>query len=198
MAIIVGKNTRAIIEPTFTPYEGLCRTHTVVINSNGSVNTPTLDLGYMNENGVTVINIDTSNLIWNRLIGANAELFDVYEPILTFEHEDGSRLTLDCLVEDGEENGNVFVVSNAITAKQGKYKINFVLCERTTDEEDYPGNVGEEDDANYSEVFASATFFGVVNILPYTYLEAACQEEDVTNLIFQDPVALQKPTIVLE
>lgn len=198
MAIIVGKHTRAVIEPTFTPYEGLCRTHTVVINSNGSVNISTLDLGYMNENGVTVINIDTSNLIWNSLVDANAELFDVYQPILTFEHEDGSRLSLDCLIEDDEENGNVFIVSNEITAKPGQYKINFVLRERTTEEEDYPGNVGKEDDVNYSEVFASATFFGVVNILPYSTIESSFQEEDVTNLIYQDPVALQKPTIVLE
>lgn len=199
MAIIVSKHTRAVIEPTFTPYEGLCRTHTVVINSNGSVSTSTLDLGYMNENGVTVINIDTSNLIWNSLVDANAELFDVYQPILTFEHEDGSRLALDCLVENDEENGNVFVVSNVITAKPGQYKINFVLRERTyDDEDDYPGNVGEEDDANYSEVFASATFFGVVSILPYSTIESGFQAGDVTNLIYQDPVALQKPTIILE
>lgn len=168
MAIIVGKSTRAIIGPTFTPYEGLCRTHTVVINSNGSVNTPTLDLGYINENGVTVINIDTSNLIWNNLVDANVELFDVYEPILTFENKNGSRSTLNCLVEDGQENGNVFVVSDVITAIEGQYKINFVLRERTTDPEDYDGNVGEEDDDKYSEVFASATFFGVVHSLPYS------------------------------
>lgn len=194
MAIIRSKQTRALIEPVAaSTIQGIGRTHTIVINNDGTVQTAgMLDLGYVGDHKATYINIDTSNLIWNQLPTQNPPLGDVYKPILTFQNGDFKK-SLE------SEDGNVFYVPNDITAHEGRYNISYALVERTTDEETYKGNVGEESAIEYTEVFISQSFEGYVTSVGFTadeYQEHIDLDPSVLKYT-SGPVALQKPEVLL-
>lgn len=192
MAIIVNKKTKALIDPTEThTVEGLGRTVVIKINNDGSVQAPSpVDLGYVGDHKATYINIDTSGLIWNRLPEHKPPLGDVYKPILTFRQGDFIKS-----IES--DDGNLFYVPREVTEHPGGFSMSYSLVERTTDAETYQGNVGEENAEEYTEVFISQPFNGLVKEVGFTadeYTEHIDLEESVlvvgTNLI-----ALQKPEV---
>ena len=141
MAIILNRNnkTRAVIssDTAFQEQKGLCRETTIIINKDGSVKTPptinpdgtytegsVLNLGNQGDNGVTIINIDTSDLDWESLEGKNINLKDVYQPVLIFQDKNtGEKHSI-------EFDGNYFVVPSSITQKATTYNIVFTLQEK--------------------------------------------------------------------
>lgn len=187
MAIIITKNanTKAIINNNFTEQPGLCRQTTIKINNDGTVSSNgVLNLGRVGDQMVTVINIDTTDLVWNNLSGAY--LYDAYQPLLVFQPTNGGEnISI-------EFEGNYFSVPASITSTAITYNIIYILKERT-EEAEYDGNVGLEDDSTYQEVFVSQPFSGVVHDSLKSYIAEPTLLSN--NLVMAENVALQKPQI---
>lgn len=189
MAIIVTKNAKAAINNNFTEELGLCRQTTIKIHNNGTVSSNgVLNLGRVGDQMATVINIDTTDLVWNSLSGVY--LYDAYQPLLVFQNTNGGEnISI-------EFEGNYFSVPESITSTATTYNIIYILKERTEEEEEYEGNVGPEDDSTYQEVFVSQPFSGVVHDSLKSFIAEPILLSN--NLVMAENIALQKPQINID
>ena len=155
-------------------YSGVRRTINLLIRADGKVvdqggeitQERGLNLGNQGDHLVTLIHFDTHELQWGKTDPEHGDdteglylLEYEYEPVIHFYNPDKEYGDLNPISFKFE--GGDFFVPQDLTKDFGKYQIIYSLREQV-DKGVTPGNVGEESESLYREVFISNTFFGEV------------------------------------
>jgi hypothetical protein len=96
----------------------------------------------------------------------NPILANEYQPIIHFKYVDDPSVETISI----EFEGGTFFVRQYITSRPGKYQIIYSLRERMNPSESgsLPGNVGDQDESSFREVFISNIFTGEVQETLFT------------------------------
>ena len=170
---LLDKETQYLIHGS-NFYSGVRRTINLLIQADGTVvdqggeitQERELNLGNQGDHLVTLIHFDTHELQWGETDPEHGDdteglylLEHEYEPVIHFYNPDKEYGELNPISFKFE--GGDFFVPQELTKNFGKYQIIYSLREQV-DKGTTPGNVGEESESLYREVFISNTFFGEV------------------------------------